>query len=106
MPELMRPTTLRWSLVVAGLFAGQVVALVSFVYLKVAVGLTLNARARRRLAEVNERVQRIVAGNLRERPMGYQRVDRSGGAGSRTAWAIGLAEDWPILRDSGRRWDL
>jgi signal transduction histidine kinase len=32
-----------------------------------AVGLTLSARARRRIVEVNERVQRIVAGNLRER---------------------------------------
>jgi signal transduction histidine kinase len=32
-----------------------------------AVGLALTARAHRRIAEVNERVQRIVAGNLRER---------------------------------------
>jgi signal transduction histidine kinase len=32
-----------------------------------AVGLTLSARARRRIVEVNERVQRIIAGNLRER---------------------------------------
>jgi signal transduction histidine kinase len=32
-----------------------------------AVGMSLNARARKRIAEVNARVQRIVAGNLRER---------------------------------------
>jgi signal transduction histidine kinase len=32
-----------------------------------AVGLALSARARRRIVEVNERVQRIIAGNLRER---------------------------------------
>jgi signal transduction histidine kinase len=32
-----------------------------------AVGVALSARARKRIAEVNERVQRIVAGNLRER---------------------------------------
>jgi methyl-accepting chemotaxis protein len=30
-------------------------------------GVALSARARRRIVEVNERVQRIVAGNLRER---------------------------------------
>jgi signal transduction histidine kinase len=32
-----------------------------------AVGMALTARARRRIVEVNERVERIVAGNLRER---------------------------------------
>jgi signal transduction histidine kinase len=32
-----------------------------------AVGVTLSARSRRRIADVNEHVQRIVAGNLRER---------------------------------------
>jgi signal transduction histidine kinase len=32
-----------------------------------AIGIILNARARRRIVEVNERVQRIVAGNLHER---------------------------------------
>ncbi len=37
------------------------------VLLCVAVGVALSARARRRIVEVNERVQRIVAGNLRER---------------------------------------
>lgn len=37
------------------------------VLLCVAVGLVLSARARRRIVEVNERVQRIIAGNLRER---------------------------------------
>src|SRR3981189_3662457 len=37
------------------------------VLLCLAVGLALSARARRRIVEVNERVQRIVAGNLRER---------------------------------------
>jgi signal transduction histidine kinase len=36
-------------------------------FLCVAVGWALNARARRRIVEVNEQVQRIVAGNLRER---------------------------------------
>jgi signal transduction histidine kinase len=37
----------------------------------IAVGVTLNARSRKRVMEVNERVQRIVAGNLRERlPLG------------------------------------
>jgi signal transduction histidine kinase len=37
------------------------------VLLCVAVGVALTARARRRIVEVNERVERIVAGNLRER---------------------------------------
>jgi signal transduction histidine kinase len=37
------------------------------VLLCLAVGVVLTARARRRIVEVNERVERIVAGNLRER---------------------------------------
>ncbi len=37
------------------------------VLLCLSVGWALNARARRRIVEVNERVQRITAGNLRER---------------------------------------
>jgi signal transduction histidine kinase len=37
------------------------------VLLCVTVGVVLSARARRRIVEVNERVKRIVAGNLRER---------------------------------------
>lgn len=37
------------------------------VLLCLAVGVVLSARARQRIVEVNERVQRIVAGNLRER---------------------------------------
>jgi len=37
------------------------------VLLCLSVGWALNARARRRIVEVNERVQRIVSGNLRER---------------------------------------
>jgi signal transduction histidine kinase len=41
--------------------------LVPAVLLCLAVGLALSARARRRIVEVNERVQRIVAGDLRER---------------------------------------
>ena len=41
--------------------------LLSAVLLCFAVGVALNARARRRIVEVNERVQRIVAGDLRER---------------------------------------
>jgi len=41
------------------------------VFLCIAVGVALSARARRRIVEVNERVQGIVAGNLRERlPLG------------------------------------
>jgi signal transduction histidine kinase len=41
------------------------------VFLCIAVGVALNARARKRIVEVNERVQRIVAGNLCERlPLG------------------------------------
>jgi signal transduction histidine kinase len=41
------------------------------VFLCIAVGVALNASARRRIVDVNERVQRIVAGNLRERlPLG------------------------------------
>ncbi|SHL81709.1 Signal transduction histidine kinase [Bradyrhizobium lablabi] len=48
---------------------GGVLALGLFpaVLLCLAVGLSLSARARKRVGEVNERVQRIVAGNLRER---------------------------------------
>jgi signal transduction histidine kinase len=41
--------------------------LVSAVLPCLAVGVALSARARRRIVEVNERVQRIVAGDLRER---------------------------------------
>ncbi|WP_063791754.1 sensor histidine kinase [Bradyrhizobium valentinum] len=41
--------------------------LLSSVLLCFAVGVVLYARARRRIVEINERVQRIVAGNLRER---------------------------------------
>jgi signal transduction histidine kinase len=41
--------------------------LIPAVLLCLAVGVALSARARRRIVEVNERVQRIVAGNLRER---------------------------------------
>ena len=41
--------------------------LIPAVLLCLAVGLALSARALRRIVEVNERVQRIVAGNLRER---------------------------------------
>ena len=50
--------------VVGGAFALLVVPAVLLCF---AVGTVLNARARRRIVEVNERVQRIVAGNLRER---------------------------------------
>jgi signal transduction histidine kinase len=41
--------------------------LVPTVLLCLAVGVALSARARKRIVEVNERVQRIVAGDLRER---------------------------------------
>jgi signal transduction histidine kinase len=41
--------------------------LIPAVLLCLAVGVALSARARKRIVEVNERVQRIVAGNLRER---------------------------------------
>jgi signal transduction histidine kinase len=41
--------------------------LVPAVLLCLAVGVALSARARKRIVEVNERVQRIVAGNLHER---------------------------------------
>jgi signal transduction histidine kinase len=44
-----------------------VLGLFPAVLLCLAVGFMLTARARKRIAEVNERVQRIVAGNLRER---------------------------------------
>src|SRR6202171_6862125 len=49
---------------------GQALALglVPTVLLCLAVGVALGARARKRIIEVNERVQRIVAGDLRERP--------------------------------------
>jgi len=52
---------------------GRVLALglIPAVFLCIAVGVALSARSRWRLVEVNERVQRIVAGNLRERlPLG------------------------------------
>jgi signal transduction histidine kinase len=48
--------------------------LVPAVLLCLAVGLALSARARRRIIDVNERVQRIVAGNLRER-LPYRKTD-------------------------------
>jgi signal transduction histidine kinase len=43
------------------------VGLIPAVLLCLAVGVALSARARKSIVEVNERVQRIVAGNLRER---------------------------------------
>jgi signal transduction histidine kinase len=48
--------------------------LVPAVLLCLAVGVALNARASKLLVEVNERVQRIVAGNLRER-LPYRNAD-------------------------------
>jgi signal transduction histidine kinase len=48
--------------------------LVPAVLLCLAVGAALSARARKRIVEVNERVQRIVAGNLRER-LPYRKAD-------------------------------
>src|SRR6202158_2573391 len=55
---------------------GQALALglVPAVLLCLAVGVALRARARKRIAEVNERVQRIVAGDLHER-LPYQKTD-------------------------------
>ncbi|KJC56798.1 ATPase [Bradyrhizobium sp. LTSPM299] len=50
--------------VVSGAFALGVVPAVLLCF---AIGVILNARARQRIVEVNERVQRIVAGDLRER---------------------------------------
>lgn len=50
--------------VVIGAFA---LGVVPAVLLCLAIGVILNARARRRIVEVNERVQRIVAGKFRER---------------------------------------
>ena len=50
--------------VVGGAFA---LGVVPAVLLCLAVGVILSARARQRIVEVNERVQRIVAGDLRER---------------------------------------
>ena len=50
--------------VVGGAFA---LGVVPAVLLCLGVGVVLNSRARRRIVEVNERVQRIVAGDLRER---------------------------------------
>src|SRR3984893_12928081 len=44
-----------------------VLGLIPAVLLCIAVGVALNARAQRRIMEVNERAQRIVAGNLLER---------------------------------------
>jgi signal transduction histidine kinase len=48
---------------------GRVLALglIPAVFLCIAVGVALSARAQWRIVEVNQRVQRIVAGNLRER---------------------------------------
>jgi signal transduction histidine kinase len=48
--------------------------LIAAVLLCLAVGVALNARARTRIIEVNDRVQRIVAGDLRER-LPHQKVD-------------------------------
>jgi signal transduction histidine kinase len=44
-----------------------VLGLVPAVLLCIAVGMAMSSRSRKRLVKVNERVQRIVAGNLRER---------------------------------------
>jgi signal transduction histidine kinase len=57
--------------VVGGAFALGVVPAVLLCF---AVGVVLSARARQRIVEVNERVQRIVAGNLRER-LPHQNTD-------------------------------
>jgi signal transduction histidine kinase len=53
---------------IARVVAGALVlGVIPAVLLCLVVGWALNARASRRIVEVNERVQRIVAGNLRER---------------------------------------
>jgi hypothetical protein len=43
LPEFTRSTTLRWTLLVAGLFAGFIVALLGFVYLKTKDDLTVRS---------------------------------------------------------------
>jgi signal transduction histidine kinase len=48
--------------------------LVPAILLCLAIGVALSARARKRIVEVNERVQRIVAGDLRER-LPYRKTD-------------------------------
>ena len=43
LPEFTRSTTLRWTLVVASIFAAFVVALLGFVYLKIKNDLTMRS---------------------------------------------------------------
>ena len=43
LPEFTRSTTLRWTLLVAGIFAASIVALLGFVYLKATGDLTMRS---------------------------------------------------------------
>ena len=43
LPEFTRSTTLRWTLLVAGIFAASIVALLGFVYLKAKGDLTMRS---------------------------------------------------------------
>ena len=43
LPEFTRSTTLRWTLLVAGIFAAFIVALLGFVYLKTKDDLTMRS---------------------------------------------------------------
>src|SRR3979490_514567 len=43
LPEFMRSTTLRWTFLVAGIFAAFIVALLGFVYLKTESDLTMRS---------------------------------------------------------------
>src|ERR1700694_1068286 len=102
LPEFMRSTTLRWTFLVAGIFAAFIVALLGFVYLKMKADLTMRSdrviasqmrvfadlSPERRLDAINEhlkqdpgRVQlaglfgangRRIAGNLESLPPGLR----------------------------------
>src|SRR6266851_1373451 len=68
LPELAGSTTLQWTLLVAGLFAGFIVALLGFVYLKAKADLT--ARSDRMIAS-----QIVFSAHLSPE----RRLDESGG---------------------------
>jgi hypothetical protein len=71
--------------------------LIPALYLSVGAGIFLSMRAQKRVAEVNKKVQRIVAGDLRER------LPARGVMIHSTNWPLSSAACWPISKLSSTR---
>jgi signal transduction histidine kinase len=91
LPEFTRSTTLRWTVLVAGMFAGFTVALLGFVYLKMEHDLTMRsdrviARQMSILADLSpEQRLRSINEGLRQDPARVRLVGLFGADGGRIA---------------------